>query len=154
MVVALLLCGAALTANRAAAQSAYNYITFTLRSGSEVSYSLADFKITYDADSTYVESAGTKYSLLTADNAKMRFTETVTGIGAAIAGGAEPRLTVSDDAITVSSGAGTLRIFSADGAEVMSRRLGGGAQTVSLASLPKGTYIIKAGSQTLKFRKK
>lgn len=152
----LLLFGVAMPITHAAAQtSAYQYMTFTMQSGSEVSYSLSDFKITYGADSTYIESAGSKYSLLTAGIAKMKFTETATAIKSATLGGNAAALSVSDNAITINSGAITLRIFSADGTEVLAQKLGGGGtQSIDLSVLPKGIYILKAGSQTVKFRKK
>lgn len=157
MTLALLfLVGVALPITHAAAQTnAYQFMTFTMQSGSEVSYSLSDFKITYGADSTYIESAGSKYSLLTANIAKMKFTETATAIKSATNGSGAASLSVSDNAITINSGAITLRIFSADGTEVLAQRLGGGGtQSIDLSFLPKGIYILKAGSQTVKFRKK
>ncbi len=131
----------------------FRYMTFTLTDGSEVSYSLNGFVITYDSVNTYVESEGEKYTIPTATIVKMNFTENPTSISS-------PRVkaTLSVGAggvITVTGGQpGTLRVYSTDGAMVYSSTASAGETRIDLSGLPDGIYIVKVNGQSLKFEKK
>lgn len=62
---------------------------------------------------------------------------------------------VSDEHIVVNSPAGTeVEIFSVCGAKVLSQRLGSENGTISISSLSKGVYILRANGRTAKFLKR
>ncbi|MBQ3628656.1 MAG: T9SS type A sorting domain-containing protein, partial [Bacteroidaceae bacterium] len=46
-----------------------------------------------------------------------------------------------------------LTIFNANGQRMMSAQSTGGTTTLQVSQLPAGTYILKAGSQFVKFQK-
>ncbi len=144
---------AAVTLRAANVVNEFRYMTFTLTDGSEVSYSLDGFKITYDSVNTYVESEGETYTIPTATIVKMNFTENPTSISA-------PRvkamLSVSaGGVITITGGQpGTLRVYSTSGAMVYSSNANAGETRVDLSALPDGIYIVKVNGQSLKFEKK
>ena len=62
---------------------------------------------------------------------------------------------VSDEHIVVNCPAGTsVEIFSVCGAKVLSQRLDSENGTISISSLPKGVYILRANGRTAKFLKR
>lgn len=62
---------------------------------------------------------------------------------------------VSSDYIEINSTAGTVvEIFSVCGAKVATRRLSDDNGTISISTLPKGIYILRANDRTSKFLKR
>lgn len=62
---------------------------------------------------------------------------------------------ISSDAIAVNAAAGaTIEIFNISGSHIATRELGCENGTISIATLPKGIYILRTDSRTAKFMKR
>ena len=62
---------------------------------------------------------------------------------------------ISFDEIAINSEAGsTVAIYSLTGAQLLSRRIDAQGETISIAALPQGIYIVKANGRTTKIIKR
>ena len=129
------------------------YLTVTLEGGSEVSYSLENFRVTYGEGNMYVESAGEKFTLSTASLVNMFFSETPTSISAPTVNAAV--IVNNGGELLVNSGrSGVLKVYSSEGAQVLSSKIKAGENTVDLSSLFKGIYVVTLNGQSVKFERK
>ena len=151
--VAVILATVSLFATSVGEDYRYNYLTLTMKSGSETSYSLKGFRVTYDAENMYIESAGEKYTVATVSIDKMNFTETPTSI---LQLHAKNAVEIREGSIIVTNFGSKkpLRVYSTDGATVYAVSIAAGDTETDLSFLPKGIYIIKTDGQTIKFEKK
>lgn len=62
---------------------------------------------------------------------------------------------ISSDAITVNCSAGTsVEIYNVSGSHITTRLLDADNETISIATLPKGIYLLRADGRTAKFLKR
>lgn len=124
------------------------YLTLTFKDGTEKSYPAEGIKITYEGDYMVIVSEGVTYQVLKADLDKMKFTTEPTGITSVKAGNS---LTVENGVLTINvTKASTLKIYSTDGTEVLSRKVNAGETTVGIPQIPAGVYVVKVNNQTFK----
>ena len=129
------------------------YLTITKAGGAEVSYPLASFRITSGAGNMYVESAGEKFTLSTANLVNMFFSDMPTAISAlgvntavVVKNGGTFTVNLTQDAV--------LRVYSAEGSLVRSEKMAAGENITDLSSLPRGIYVLTINGQSVKFEKK
>lgn len=112
-------------------------------------------QMTFDGTTVNIEQTdGSKSSIGMGDISRIYFGDlsSITGIGQE-----EERLVeyISHDEIAINSDAGSVvTVYSATGAQLLTKRLGSRAGTISIASLPRGIYIVQANSQTEKIIKR
>lgn len=137
----------------ASADGVAKYLTVTMADGAEVSYSLESFRITYDGDNMYVESAGEKFTLPTASLTNMFFSETPTAISAPKVNTAV--IVDNEGAVSVNlAQSAVLRVYSVGGALLYSVKMSAGENKADLSTLAKGVYVVTVGGKSVKLEKK
>ena len=137
----------------ASADGVEKYLTVTMADGAEVSYSLESFRITYDGDNMYVESAGEKFTLPTASLTNMFFSETPTAISAPKVNTAV--IVDNEGAVSVNLvQSAVLRVYSVGGALLYSVKMSAGENKADLSTLAKGVYVVTVGGKSVKLEKK
>ncbi len=137
----------------ASADGVAKYLTVTMADGAEVSYSLESFRITYDGDNMYVESAGEKFTLPTASLTNMFFSETPTAISAPKVNTAV--IVDNEGAVSVNLvQSAVLRVYSVGGALLYSVKMSAGENKADLSTLAKGVYVVTVGGKSVKLEKK
>lgn len=78
-----------------------------------------------------------------------------TGISSAILEGNELLQYISSDEISINCNAGeTIAIYNINGSKILTRRQTADGGSISIATLPKGIYLIRANGKTAKFIKR
>lgn len=129
------------------------YLTVTLKDGSEVSYSLENFRVTYGEGNMYVESAGEKFTLSTVNLVNMFFSETPNSISS-------PKVKTAvivnngGELLVNSERSGMLKVYSSEGAQLLFAKIKTGENAVDLSSFSKGIYVVTLNGQSVKFERK
>ena len=129
------------------------YLTVTLKGGSEVSYSLENFRVTYGEGNMYVESAGEKFTLSTVSLVNMFFSETPTSISSPKVKAAVI-VNTGEELLVNSERSGMLKVYSSEGAQLLFAKIKTGENAVDLSSLSKGIYVVTLNGQSVKFERK
>ena len=78
-----------------------------------------------------------------------------TGISSAILEGNELLQYISSDEISINCNAGeTIAIYNINGSKILTRRQTADGGSISIATLPKGIYLIRSNGKTAKFIKR
>ena len=85
----------------------------------------------------------------------INYTTAWTGIKGTAQAGEKLLEYISDDAIAVNATAGTkIEIYSISGSHIYTVQQSNDNATISIATLPKGIYLLRANDRTAKFLKK
>lgn len=140
-------------ASSMAAVSDFKYMTFTFADGTQRSFSLTGFTITYEGSDMVISNSEETYRVARADVASMSFTEEPTAVKSAKAG--TTAVVYRAGSIEVKAvRAARLRIIAADGTIAVSADVKAGSTTVDISSLPTGAYVVSIDGSTHKLLKK
>lgn len=134
---------------------AQSHLSVYLANGMPVqSFALADVgRITFDQTSMLITHQGEATAIDLSTLKAIRFDDGVTtAVGAVSVPSGGIRLVSGSLSAPGWQGARGLRVYSATG-QLLLHKADWAGESVSLAALPHGTYIVKTASQTLKFSK-
>jgi len=130
------------------------YLTIMVQ-GKPVSFALSDKPvITYQNNQLVVTTAEETVEIPVADISGTGFAETSTAIRNLMSGG-KPQVECGRVCFSDLTPGTPVQVFTADGRSVAEAKADAdGSAQVSLSELPKGTYLLKAGKQTIKMMNK
>lgn len=130
------------------------YLTIMVQ-GKPVSFALSDKPvITYQNNQLVVTTAEETVEISVAEISGTGFSETSTAIRNLMSGG-KPQVECGRVYFSDLTPGTLVQVFTADGRSVAEAKAdANGTAQVSLSELPKGTYLLKAGKQTIKIMNK
>ena len=132
------------------------HIAVKKEAGDLFTMELSELKqITFNGTTVNIEdNAGAIYSATMCDIKRIYFDD-MSSIADVNAQGGNLVEYISFDEIAINSEAGsTVAIYSLTGAQLLSRRIDAQGETISIAALPQGIYIVKANGRTTKIIKR